>query len=191
MWSLLYLFFILSVSYKYRTELLVYTLENMEYVRTVYRLTINNYHKKHGCPILEDINRDGIHYIKYMFMGNKYIMYLNDEEYIKNVTNGRLNTSFPYEVKEKKKNLLDLGIQSSDDIIHAFIKDDVGEVDITDFCRMLSGPHGNFYLDNPAILKATKDNYKDDLVKWLNNKSIMNYKITYIGSLGDEFHLDN
>lgn len=191
MWSLLYLFFILSVSYKYRTELLVYTLETMEYARAVYQLTINNYHKKNGCPILEDINRDGIHYIKYMFMSNEYIMYLNDEEYDKNVINGRLKSDFPYEVKEKKKNLLDLGIQSSDDIIYAFIKDDDGEVDITDFCRMLSGPRGNFYSDNPAILETTRDNYKDDLVKWLNNKSIVNHKITYIGSLGDEFHLDN
>jgi hypothetical protein len=118
-------------------------------------------------------------------------MYLNDDEYNKNVKNGKLAPNFPYEIKETKKNLLDLGIKSSDDIIFAFIRDDEHEVDITDFCKMLCGPFGNFYSDNPSILETKQVIYKNDLLKWLGNRCLVNYNITYIGSLGDEYYLDS
>jgi hypothetical protein len=190
MWSLLYFLFILSVSYKYRSELVVYVLENMDYTRSLYRSAINKYHKQNGCPILEHINRDDVHYIKYSYDSNNYIMYLSDDEYNNKVVSGRLIPDFPYEIKERKKNLLDMGIQSAEDIIHAYVKDMENEVDVTEFCRMLSGPLGNFYSDNGSIMKVKVDIYKEDLSRWLNRK-VVSYKITYIGCFGDEYYLDN
>lgn len=183
---LFYSFVLCVLTYFYRKNLLFYSLQ----LYSKYNNKINKYvsdtQKKYGYPIVEIKLYENYYYIMYTVGFKNYIMYINVENINKIVNEGKILLNKPYNIDDlnKKDNM---NINSDDNIISAETVEN--NKCVIDFCKMISGPKGNFYEDVVDVLKPTSDLYKNDLEKFYDIK-LENHKIKYMISTGDEYETE-
>jgi hypothetical protein len=203
MFVFLYTLFITLVSYNYRYELLYYILDQSYIIKQKYIDIVNNIYKYNGCFINNITKYDKFTSINYNYSDKSYILYINNTDITKYVSNNRLLRNIPYDIdyinRINNNRIHNSNISSDDDIIYASVIHNEDDIDVTDFCKMLSGPRGNFYNDLDFPIKLSSEIYKNDLLDYLKSNIIdneiykdelLNYKITYMTTLGDEFILE-
>jgi hypothetical protein len=193
---LLYTIFILYLTYKNRNNLLLYILENYDKLVRFYNFIILRDQIQFGFTInefyIENISSSVFYRVSYNIGNKVYYIYLNKGLMYDYINGFRLNVGIPYKYDEIKS------YNSSDDnIIMAYINKGKNEIDVTEFCKMISGPKGNFYKDCD-INKFDKDIVIDDLKNWLINNDkckkselvTIDYDIYYMNCMGDEVKWD-
>jgi hypothetical protein len=167
-----------------------------------YKKCINYIYKIIGYPINKIEIHNKVCYINYNFSNKSYILYLKNNLINLFLLRNRLIPDFPYNISIINDKTITDNNHTDDDIIYAYIKVNNDEIDITDFCRMISGPKGNFYSDVLDIVKPSSTVYKDALINYLkDNIHNINYdieqiiencdfKIRYVNSFGNEYTIE-
>jgi hypothetical protein len=188
------------LTYIYRYDLIYFILDMMTYIKEKYINLINTYYKKNGCGINEIAIHDGISFINYNFSNKSYILYLHNTHIYKYLFSKHFEPNFPYDISLKYHRIEEKTITNDDDIIYAYVMIGEEEIDVTDFCKMISGPRGNFYNDLSSIIKPTPKVYHKALIEYIINNSEVDldkkeigkryYKINYMTTFGEEYILE-
>jgi hypothetical protein len=170
----LYIITILLISYHYRYDLFYYILSIIYDLKHIYIHFLNSLYKYRGCPIYDIKIYGKSCCIKYGFSNKTYIIflknnYINSYQFI-----NRFFPDYPYNISNIKN---ELGINTDEDILFAYVNIDNTKVDITDFCKMISGPKGNFYNDLIDVIKPTLDTYKYALIDYIKTNCADNIDI--------------
>jgi hypothetical protein len=200
MFVLLYTLIIGYFTYVYRYDLLYFILDMITYIKEIYINFINSYYKKYGCRINEIDIHDNISFIKYNFSNKSYILYLDNTQIYKYLFFKHFEPNFPYDISLKYLRIEEKTITNDDDIIYAYVTINNEEIDVTDFCKMISGPRGNFYSDLLNVIKPTSKVYHKALIEYIINNSEVDldkseiekeyYKINYMTTFGEEYILE-
>ena len=176
------IYFILSISYD---------------IHHKYTNYLNLISKIRGCPINKIEIHNKVCYINYNFSNKSYILYLKNNLIKPYLLTGRFIPNFPYNISIINNNTITDSNHTDEDIIYAYIIVNGEDIDITDFCRMISGPKGNFYVDVLDIEKPSSIIYKKALLNYLNNHfdnldnfENCDFKIRYMNSFGNEYTIE-
>lgn len=197
---LLYTLITAYLTFHYRYHLIYYVLDIITLFKEKYKYVVDKYYKLNGCYINEINIHNNFTFVNYNFSNKSYILYLNNSIIRPYLYSNRFKPNFPYDIASiKHTRMSEKQISSDDDIIYAFVIINDEEIDVTDFCKMISGPKGNFYSDLINVIKPTSTVYHKALIEYIidNNNEIDKdtinneyYKIHYTTTFGDEFILE-
>jgi hypothetical protein len=190
---LLYTLIVAYLTYYYRYDLIYYLLDKINFLKMVYITFLKRYHEYFGCSINYIAIHDNVTFINYDFCNKSFILYLLNCDINPYLFFNKLKPGVPYDI-----NIPNNTINTDDNIVYAWTNIDNDEVDVTNFCRMISGPKGNFYNDLSGIVKPTAKIYKIALLEYIKNNSDINIDIIkdrdliieYITTSGDEYILE-
>jgi|688.fasta_scaffold323037_2 hypothetical protein len=198
----LYILIILLLTAYFRYDLIYFLLSLSYDIHQKYTSCLNYVYKIIGYPIHKIEIHNKVCYINYNFSNKRYILYINNNVIHLFLFRGRLIPDFPYNISIINDKTITNNNHTDEDIIYAYIIIDNKDVDITNFCRMIAGPRGNFYIDVLNVVKLTSYIYKDallnylkenydefnDIIEWVIENC--DFKIRYIDSFGNQYTIE-